>query len=70
MFEITGVYDSKFVNAGQSVRSKSTFKQYLNTEEGVMRFLDEMKPFVSVAVKDMDANKDVTEYFLGVKADK
>ena len=70
MFEITGVYDNKFISAGQVVRNKSTFKQYLNTEEGVMRFLDEMKPFVSVVVKDVDADKDVTEYFLGEKASK
>ncbi len=70
MFEITGVYDNKFITGGQVVRNKSAFKQHLNTEEGVMRFLEEMKPFVSVAVKDLEANKDATEYFLGAKADK
>ncbi len=70
MFEITGVYDNKFITGGQVVRSKSAFKQHLNTEEGVMRFLDEMQPFASVAVKDLDVNKDVTEYFLGAKAGK
>ncbi len=70
MFEITGVYGMKFITAGQAVRNKGTFKQYLNSEEGVMRFLDEMKPFESVVVKDLSNNTDMTEYFLGGKAGK
>lgn len=65
MYEITGVYGNKFITGGHVVRNKSAFKQHLNTEEGVMRFLDEMKPFESVAIKDLITFKDMTEYFLG-----
>lgn len=70
MFEITGVYGNKFLTGGQVIRNKSTFKQYLNSEAGVMRFIEEMQPFDSIAIKDMATKEDKTEYFLGPKGKK
>jgi len=67
MYEISGIYGVKFMTGGQVIRNKSVFKQTLSTEEGVMRFLDEMKPFDTVVIKDLDTKKDMTEYFLGPK---
>ena len=70
MFELTGVYGNKFMTGGQVVRGKSAFKQYLNSEEGVMRFIDEMQPFDTIIIKDMVTKEDKTEYFLGPKGNK
>lgn len=68
MFEISGIYGIKFIIGGQIIRNKSTFRQFLNTEDGVMRFIDEMKPFDSITVKDTITKEDKTEYFLGPRS--
>ena len=70
MFEINGIYGVKFMTGGQVIRNKSTFKQYLNTEAGVMRFIEEMQPFDTITIKDMTTKEDKTEYFLGPKEKK
>ncbi len=67
MFEIKGVYGIKFMTGGQVIRGKSAFTQILNSEAGVMRFIDEMKPFDSITIKEIETKKDMTEYFLGPK---
>jgi len=65
MFEIRGVFAEKFTAKGEVLRLKNTFVQYLNTEKGVMAFIDEMKPFVEISITDYTTKKDKTEYFLG-----
>ena len=67
MYEISGIYAVKFYPDGSISRSKKAFKMVLNTESGVMAFLDEQKPFQDVQIKDTDTKKDLTEYFLGEK---
>jgi len=67
MYEISGVYAVKFYPDGSLSRTKKTFKMIVNTEHGVMAFLDEQKPFLSVQIKNPDTKENFTEYFLGEK---
>ena len=67
MFEISGIYAVKFYPDGSVSRMKKAFKMVVNTERGVMAFLDEQRPFESVQIKDPDTKEDLTEYFLGPK---
>ena len=67
MFEISGVYAVKFYPDGSLSRSKRAFKMVVNTERGVMAFLDEQKPFESIQIKDPNTKEELTEYFLGGK---
>jgi len=65
MFEISGVYAVKFYPDGSVSRMKKAFKMVVNTEHGVMAFLDEQRPFETIQIKDPDTKKDLTTYFLG-----
>ena len=65
MFEISGVYAVKFYPDGSVSRMKKAFKMVVNTEHGVMAFLDEQKPFETILIRDPDTKKNLTEYFLG-----
>ena len=65
MFEISGVFDNKFYPNGQISRMKKAFKMHLNTEDGVVRFIEEQKPFSELSIKSLIDNQDKTEYFLG-----
>jgi hypothetical protein len=67
MFEIEGIFAEKFYPDGQISRLKRTFKMQLNTEHGVMAFIEEQKPFYQIAIRDLTINEDKTEYFLGTK---
>lgn len=67
MYEISGIYAVKFYPDGSVSRNKKAFKMVLNTESGVMAFLDEQKPFQDVKIKEVENKKDLTEYFLGDK---
>jgi len=67
MFEISGVYAVKFYPDGSVSRNKKAFKMILNTESGVMAFLDEQKPFQSIIIQNPETKEDLTEYFLGEK---
>ena len=67
MFEISGIYAVKFYPDGSVSRMKKAFKMVVNTERGVMAFLDEQRPFESVQIRDPDTKEDQTEYFLGGK---
>ena len=67
MFEISGVYAVKFYPDGSVSRMKKAFKMVVNTERGVMAFLDEQRPFEEVLIRDPDTKEDHTEYFLGEK---
>ena len=67
MYEISGVYNVKFYPDGSVSRMKKAFKMVVNTEQGVMAFYDEQRPFESIAIKNPDTKADLTEYFLGVK---
>lgn len=67
MFEISGVYAVKFYPDGSLSRMKKAFKMVVNTERGVMAFLDEQRPFETVLIRDPDTKQDLTEYFLGEK---
>ena len=67
MYEISGIYAVKFYPDGSVSRTKKVFKMVLNTESGVMAFLDEQKPFQDAQIKDVETGKDLTEYFLGEK---
>jgi hypothetical protein len=64
MFEISGVFAEKFHPQGQVIRMKGAFKMGLNTEIGVVRFLEEQKPFAELKIMNRVENKDVTKYFL------
>lgn len=67
MFEVSGIYAIKFYPDGSLSRYKKAFKTVLNTESGVMAFLDEQRPFESIQIKDPETKEDLTEYFLGEK---
>jgi hypothetical protein len=65
MFTISGVYGIKLYPNGSVSRLKRAFAITLNTEKGVMEFLDEQKPFSEVKIVDSITKEDKTEYFLG-----
>jgi len=65
MFEISGVFAEKFHPLGYILRLPNSFTQYVNTEDGVRRFLDEEKPFRSIKVIDYTTKKNLTKQFLG-----
>lgn len=65
MFTIKGIYAVKFYPNGSVSRDKTAFKMTLNTESGVMAFLDEQKPFVEIKITNADTKEDVTKYFMG-----
>lgn len=67
MFEISGIYAVKFYPNGSLSRYKKAFKMVLNTESGVMAFLDEQQPFEEIKIRDPETKEDFTEYFLGEK---
>jgi len=67
VYEISGIYAVKFYPDGSLSRNKKAFKMVVNSERGVMAFVDEQKPFESIKIKDPDTKEDFTEYFLGTK---
>lgn len=70
MFTIKGVYAMKLYPDGSISRTKKAFQTTLNSEQGVMAFLDEQKPFVEVKITEVGTKKDMTKYFLGQVMDK
>jgi hypothetical protein len=64
VFKVECILADKFGNRGEVVRLKRFMTNYLNTEKGVMNFINEMKPFVSITITD-ETKKDWTTYFLG-----
>jgi len=65
MFTIKGIYAMKFYPDGSISRTKKVFEMTLNSEQGVMAFIDEQKPFLEIKVTNTETKKDVTKYFLG-----
>ncbi len=63
MYEIKGVFSEKFLPDGNILRMKGIFTQNLNTEVGVVRFLQEQRPFAELTITDL-SGEDKTEYFL------
>lgn len=64
MFELSGTLAEKFHPDGYILRMKNTFKMQLNTEEGVVRFVQEQRPFADLKVVVAGTNEDRTEYFV------
>lgn len=62
MYKITGMFGIKFHPQGFITRQNAGFTQYLNTSEGVLRFIDEQKPFKEFKVELN--GEDVTKEFL------
>jgi len=67
MFEIKGILDLKLDNRGFILRSKSFFTKTLHTEDGVIRFLKEQRPFLNLRVTNNNTSEDVTSYFLDME---
>lgn len=65
MYTIKGVYGVKFYPNGSVSRNKTAFEMTLNSEGGVMAFLDEQKPFDTVKITKTETKEDLTSYFLG-----
>lgn len=65
MFTIEGIYAVRFYPNGSISRDKRAFKMTLNTEDGVMAFLDEQRPFLEVKITNAETKEDLTTYFLG-----
>lgn len=63
MYELKGVFSEKFHSDGSILRMKGLFTQHLNTDVGVVRFIQEQRPFSELVVTDL-FGKDTTEHFL------
>lgn len=63
MYELKGVFSEKFLPDGNVLRMKGLFTQYLNSEIGVIRFIQEQKPFSEIKITNL-IGEDKTEYFL------
>lgn len=64
MYEIEGIF-GQIIVMGRVSRHQKMFKVQLSTEHGVTKFIDEMKPFDKLTIKDPVTKKDYTEYFMG-----
>ena len=66
MYTIKGTYALKLAPTGHIVRSRSMFEIRLNTPQGVLNFIDEMKPFTEIKVieDDLINKKDVTNDYV------
>ena len=64
MFKIKGILKEKFHPDGFPLRLQNPFEVHLNTEEGVVRFINEQKPFKDINIKIENTNEDMTQYFL------
>jgi len=67
MYEISGIFGIRLRFDGSLSRNKQTFKTRVNTERGVMVFVDEEKPFDTIKIINLETKEDLTEYFLGPK---
>ena len=63
MFELKGVFAEKLTADGQLLRMKNLFTQNLNTEIGVIRFIQEQRPFAELEITTA-FGENRTEYFL------
>jgi len=63
MYEIKGVFTEKLLSDGHVLRMKGIFTQHLNTEKGVVKFLQEQRPFSELKITDLFGG-DKTDYFL------
>lgn len=66
MFELKGIFKEKLHVDGFPIRTPSPFQIHLNSEMGVVRFINEHKPFSDITIKEIgdEEKKDRTEYFL------
>jgi len=64
MFKIEYVVAEKFAPNGEIIRLPSSGQEQLNTELGVQRFIDTMKPFKRITIVDIDTGKDITNRFI------
>lgn len=62
MFKLEGILDDKFLPDGSIIRMKSRFSLPLNSEDGVLRFIEELKPFAEIKITE--DKEDKTQYFL------
>ena len=61
MYHVNGIVGLKILSNGAIGRNEQGIKYQLNTEQGVVRFIEEYNPWVTITVKE---NKlDVTERF-------
>jgi len=67
MYEISGVFGIRLRFDGSLSRNKHTFRTTVNTERGVMEFVNEEKPFETIKIINLETKEDLTEYFLGPK---
>lgn len=61
MYHINGVVGLKVLNDGSIARRETGIKYHLNTEKGVIRFITEYNPWVTVTIKQDQT--DVTAKF-------
>lgn len=61
MFHIKGIVGLKFLSNGGIYRLESEVKYHLNTDLGVVRFIEEFNPFASISIKENQS--DVTDRF-------
>lgn len=64
MFKITGILAEKFHPQGHVLRMQQSITMPLNTEAGVVRFLQEQRPFTQLVVTEIETKVDKTQYFL------
>ncbi len=67
MYYLEGIYAEKIMPNGQILRFKNYFKITLNTENGVLEFIKDMKPFSQIKITDPYTKEDFTEHFLSMK---
>jgi hypothetical protein len=64
-YKISGVFGCHIIQ-GQITRNEKPFKVYLGTEHGVVAWIEENNPFVSISVKETASGKDTTTEFANV----
>jgi hypothetical protein len=61
-YKLSGVFGVHLVQ-GQIVRNESPFRVFLGTERGIIAFIEENNPFVSIQITDLATKQAITAQF-------
>jgi hypothetical protein len=61
-YEIKGVLGIKIFN-GYIIRQEKTVHMFVSKFENIQQELNELAPFIRVVVRDVNKDKDITNYF-------
>jgi hypothetical protein len=61
-YKLSGVFGVHLLQ-GQVIRNESSFRVFLGTERGIIAFIEENNPFVSIQITDLSTKQAITTQF-------